>query len=102
MALGAIAEQENESIEKLSLREQIQPRTDEILGRDLRRQMGILLPSELASMLDCKETTLMSWRMAGTGPDFVKISKMVYYRIVDVQAWMEVNVKPTTRTMIEA
>jgi hypothetical protein len=98
MGLEAVREEAgDQTVQRL-----LSPQTDHVLGRDLRRQMGVLLPSELASMLDCKETTLMSWRMAGSGPDFVKISKMVYYRIADVQDWMAANVKVTTRTMAEA
>lgn len=78
-------------------REEAQEKAQLELGKDLRRQMGLITPEELASMLDIQEATLMNWRMTGAGPDYVKISKRIFYRVPDIQAWMERNVRVTTR-----
>jgi hypothetical protein len=61
--------------------------------------IGLLSEDELASLLDVKPQTLQTWRMQKTGPDFVKLGKAVFYRKLDVEAWVEANVVPTRRVM---
>jgi predicted DNA-binding transcriptional regulator AlpA len=64
-----------------------------------KMMIGLLSEDELASLLDVKPQTLQTWRMQKTGPDFVKLGKAVFYRKLDVEAWVEANVVPTRRVM---
>jgi predicted DNA-binding transcriptional regulator AlpA len=68
------------------------------MAKEIRERIGLLLPAELAGMLEVTEDTLREWRRTKTGPDFVKVGKSVLYREVDVQQWLEMNVVPTTRS----
>lgn len=56
------------------------------------------MPAELADMLNVTEDTLREWRRNRVGPDFVKTGKVVVYREVDVQKWLEMNVVLTNRS----
>jgi hypothetical protein len=58
----------------------------------LRGVVGLITPLELCTALNIAEQTLASWRTAGTGPDFVKLGKGVFYRLADVQAWVAASV----------
>ena len=41
--------------------------------------------------------TLQSWRMKGTGPQFVRISsRCIRYRPEDIQAWIEERLRRST------
>lgn len=35
--------------------------------------------------------TLENWRVAGTGPRFIKAGKRVFYDPADIEAWKEAN-----------
>jgi predicted DNA-binding transcriptional regulator AlpA len=67
------------------------------MAKEIRERIGLLLPAELAGMLEVTEDTLREWRRTKTGPDFVKVGKSVLYREADVQQWLEMNVVPTVR-----
>jgi len=60
--------------------------------------LGLLSEEELAGVIDVKPHTLAVWRAEGKGPDFTRLGKSVFYRQVDVQAWIEANVVVTKRT----
>lgn len=40
--------------------------------------------------------TLSNWRTAGKGPKFLKVGKMILYRIEAVRAWEEKQEKRST------
>lgn len=48
----------------------------------------LLLPDEAAAWLGMSPRTLSDWRIAGTGPRFVKIGRLVRYRVADLQEWV--------------
>lgn len=60
--------------------------------------LGLLSEEELAGVIDVKPHTLAVWRAEGKGPDFTRLGKSVFYRQVDVRAWIEANVVVTKRT----
>lgn len=68
------------------------------MAKDIRARIGLVMPAELADMLNVTEETLREWRRLKIGPDFVKTGKSVVYREVDVQKWLEMNVVPTNRS----
>jgi predicted DNA-binding transcriptional regulator AlpA len=64
-------------------------------GAAAREKMGLLTQEELAHMLGNKVSTLRDWRRDNEGPLFVRLGKGVYYRIADVQKWIDENVQLT-------
>ena len=47
--------------------------------------------SALASRLGVSRSTLQSWRYSGRGPRFIKLRRMVRYRVTDVNAYLNAN-----------
>lgn len=43
---------------------------------------------QLAAELGVAAVTLKSWRVHGTGPDFVKVGRLVRYRRSAVERWL--------------
>jgi predicted DNA-binding transcriptional regulator AlpA len=49
----------------------------------------LLKPGRAAELLGISKSTLQSWRLAGTGPRFIRISaRAVRYRLRDLEAWI--------------
>lgn len=68
-------------------------------ARTLRDKLGLLSDRELADILDLTTDTLQTWRTENKGPAFTHLGKRVFYRLADVQAWIESCVKyPVTST----
>jgi predicted DNA-binding transcriptional regulator AlpA len=63
---------------------------DEI-GLTLRQKLEIVTPKELALMLDVSHHTIDSWRKKGDGPSYCRLGRNVYYRLQDVQGWIDEN-----------
>lgn len=61
-------------------------------------QLGLLSEDELAELIEVKPHTLAVWRTEGKGPDFTRLGKSVFYRQIDVAAWIGANVVVTKRT----
>lgn len=66
-------------------------------GFVLRNQLGMISQEELGDMLGVSKGTLREWRKKKKGPDFVRVEKSVFYRLKDVEAWVELNTVPTSR-----
>src|SRR5262245_27731515 len=45
----------------------------------------------LANRLGVSRSTLQSWRYSGRGPRFIKLGRMVRYRVADVDAYLNAN-----------
>lgn len=58
----------------------------------LRRTLGIMLPEELAMALHVSDHSIHAWRRAGEGPQHTRLGRRVYYRVADVNAWVDQNV----------
>ena len=43
----------------------------------------------LATELNASEPTIISWRRLGTGPDFIRVGRMIRYRRTDVDRWLQ-------------
>lgn len=69
-------------------------------GRSLRAGFGIVTEEELANSLELKVETLASWRMKSSGPSFTKLGKTVFYRVQDIQLWIDANVISITTTTV--
>ena len=51
---------------------------------------------EAATVLRVKPRTFEGWRQKGFGPPFVKIGHRVYYRLVDLEEYIESNLRTHT------
>lgn len=47
----------------------------------------------LATRLAVSRSTLQSWRYSGRGPRFIKLGRMVRYRVTDVEAYLSANTR---------
>lgn len=45
----------------------------------------------LATRLGVSRSTLQTWRYSGRGPRFIKLGRMVRYRVADVDAYLNSN-----------
>lgn len=45
----------------------------------------------LAATLGVSRSTLQSWRYAGRGPRFIKLGRMVRYRVADIDEFLRAN-----------
>ena len=48
---------------------------------------------EVAAFLGLSAGTLCTWRYQGKGPSYYKVGNAVRYKIADVEAWKNENVK---------
>ena len=61
-----------------------------------------VLPDELfdqapiAQILLVKEKTMETWRSRGGGPKYIKIGRLVRYRLSDVQAFIDAGARAST------
>lgn len=42
-----------------------------------------------AAMIGVKPPTLASWRHYGKGPKYIKVGRSAYYRVSDIEAWLD-------------
>lgn len=68
-----------------------------VLARVYRANVGLMTPEELATMLGVNVEALETWRGKGTGPDYVKLGRGVFYRVADVESWIDGSVVPVGR-----
>ena len=54
----------------------------------------LLAIKEVAELLGVPVATLRWWRHKGVGPDSLKIGRMVKYRPIDVDRWVEAQRRP--------
>jgi predicted DNA-binding transcriptional regulator AlpA len=57
---------------------------------------GIMDSAQLAEFLTNKKNTIEGWRIKGIGPKYIKIGRLVRYRISDVEEWLESQVRSST------
>ena len=53
----------------------------------------ILLPSEAAAFLHTPEATLQWWRHKGIGPSYLRIGRRIFYRKIDLDAFLEASLR---------
>lgn len=59
-------------------------------------QSKFLDSTQLAERLTNRKNTIEGWRVKGIGPRYVKIGRLVRYRIEDVDAWLEAQTRTST------
>ncbi len=53
--------------------------------------MHTLTETEVAEMLRCTKAALRKWRREGRGPRFIRVGRLVRYRLADVEEFLESN-----------
>lgn len=53
-------------------------------------------PEDLAEIFGTSVQVWAARRHKGTGPNFVKLGRRIYYRRADVEKWIESNVRSRT------
>jgi hypothetical protein len=53
-------------------------------------------PARAADILCVAAATLRKWRWEGKGPRYVKIGRKVAYRIADINAFIEAQIRDST------
>ena len=51
---------------------------------------------QLAEFLTNKPNTIEGWRIKGMGPKYLKIGRLVRYRLADVEEWIESQTRSST------
>jgi predicted DNA-binding transcriptional regulator AlpA len=49
----------------------------------------LLNPEAAAVMIGVKPATLATWRHYGKGPKYIKVGRTAYYKISDIDEWLE-------------
>ena len=55
------------------------------------RTEALLTTEELAERWQCGQQTLVNQRYEGRGPRWIKVGRLVRYRLADVEAYEETN-----------
>ena len=56
----------------------------------------LLDTNQLAEQLLNKLNTIEDWRIKGVGPRYIKIGRLVRYRLEDVELWLEAQTRNST------
>ena len=56
----------------------------------------LLTQKEVAHQLGISQRTLERHRVIGTGPRFVRLGRLVRYRMSDLEEWIELSVRRST------
>jgi len=56
----------------------------------------LLSTTDAAPQIGIKPTTLEIWRVQGKGPRYLKIGRLVRYRLSDLTAWLDAQTRNNT------
>jgi len=62
-----------------------------------RRIPKLLSERQVEELYGFPTRTLQRWRFLGIGPKYAKVSKCVYYRESDIEAFIEARIRTSTR-----
>ena len=57
---------------------------------------ALLTADSAASYLGCSPATLEKWRVKGGGPRFIKMGRLVRYRLHDLDSWVDDRARAST------
>jgi excisionase family DNA binding protein len=69
---------------------------DLLAGRPIRGPPALLTTEEVAELLRLSVSILNKWRLAGRGPQFVKVGTRVRYRLEDVAIFIAASTRGST------
>lgn len=62
--------------------------------------MAVMRVNEAADYLGLSVSALNKWRVTGKGPKFVKMGRVVAYRISDLHEWLEKQAIQSTSQVV--
>lgn len=70
-------------------------------GENLRLELELKTPKEVADAFGVTETTLAQWRSKGEGPAYARLGKAIFYPTDSLHRWIAVRIfvpyaKPAT------
>ncbi len=65
-------------------------------GREPDSASELLMKRDVSDRLHLSMRTRRNWRVRGEGPKFLKIGRLVRYRLSDVLAWEEASLRCST------
>ncbi|MGO1971582.1 MAG: helix-turn-helix transcriptional regulator [Propionibacteriaceae bacterium] len=66
------------------------------ISADTTTPSPVLDSAAAANYLGVGHSTIREWRYLGTGPRYAKIRRLVRYRVVDLDQWLEDQVRATS------
>src|SRR5260370_37940058 len=74
-------------------------RTDRFIAvrglMDSLPDLGLLSPQEVSQVTGIAVATLDTWRCRRIGPQFIKLGRKIWYRLLDLEAWIKQNRQET-------
>lgn len=67
-----------------------------IPAKALPFKINLMDSVQLADYLTNKPNTIEGWRIKGVGPRYIKIGRLVRYRLADVEEWLEAQARSST------
>ena len=62
---------------------------DALADDPVRTELGLFTDHQFAKSMGVTTLTTATWRKAGSGPDYVKAGKRIFYRKEDILAWIK-------------
>ena len=60
----------------------------------------LLSEAQVAERFGFSRRTLQNWRQTGLGPVYVKAPKRIYYRLSDIENFIEANLRRSTSVAV--
>lgn len=60
-------------------------------GENLRLELELKTPAEIAAAFDVTVTTLAQWRSKEYGPHYVRVGKGIFYPLDELRGWLKRN-----------
>jgi predicted DNA-binding transcriptional regulator AlpA len=57
--------------------------------------LGLLSPEQVSQVTGIAVATLDTWRCRRIGPQFIKLGRKIWYRLLDLEAWIKQNRQET-------
>ena len=65
-------------------------------SNELPFKLNLMDTVQLAELLRNKVNTVEGWRLKGVGPRFIRVGRLVRYRLEDVETWLDAQTCSST------
>ena len=70
----------------------------EEVAQQVRDRLGIVSDVQFAATILVSMYTTQRWRAQGLGPRFMRLGQGIFYRLKDIEQWMDENIHANTET----
>src|ERR1041385_7154402 len=64
--------------------------------------LGLLSPEQVSRLTGIAVATLDTWRCRRRGPPFIKLGRIIWYRLRDLEMWIELNRRETSNDIAQS